>query len=253
MSTHLTAPRIAGALVVMLALTFSAAADDLKVTIAMESEGTAAIAGMEQPHEDYEATMWFGNERFRRDDQDQSIITLLGDEQRVYILNHAEESYIALDLPVDFMAVIPEEQRPMIEQMMEQMAPEVEVETTDEEDIIGEGEWNARKSLITVTAPMGITITHEVWLTDDIDVERRGYDEATRALSGMSPIGGDWVEKLSNLEGFPVLTETHTEVMGRETVSRERVVNVEETTAPEGTYELPEGYTEDAMDVFGAP
>ncbi len=250
MSIHHAAPRIAATLIVMAALAFSAAADDLKVTIQMESEGTASIVGLEQPGEDYEATMWFGNGRFRRDDQDQSIITLLGDEPKVYILNHAEESYVALDLPVDIMAIIPEEQRPMVEQMMEQMAPEVEVETTDEEDTIGE--WTARKSIITVTAPMGITITHEVWLTDEIDVERRGYDEATRALSGMSPIGGDWVEQLADLQGFPVLTETLTEVMGRETVSRERVVSVEETTAPEGTYELPEGYTEDAMDIFGS-
>ena len=251
MSIHHAAPRIAVTLVVMAALAFSAAADDLKVTIEMESEGTASIAGLDQPEGDYEATMWFGNGRFRRDDQDRSIITLLGDEQRVYILDHSEQSYVTLDLPVDFMAVIPKEQRPMIEQMMEQMAPEVEVETTDEEETVGE--WNARKSIITVTAPMGITITHEVWLTDEIDVERRGYDEATRALSGMSPIGGDWAEKLSELEGFPVLTETLTEVMGRETVSRERVISVEETTAPAGTYELPEGYTEDAMDIFGAP
>lgn len=251
MSMHHTAPRIAGALVVMLALTFSAAADDLKLTIEMESEGTATIAGLDQPEGDYEATMWFGNGRFRRDDQDRSIITLLGDEQKVYILDHSEQSYLALDLPIDFMAVIPEEQRPMIEQMMEQMAPQVAVETTDEEDTIGD--WEARKSIITVTAPMGITITHEVWLTNEIDVERRGYDEATRALSGMSPIGGDWVEELSDLEGFPVLTETLTEVMGRETVSRERVVSAEETTAPEGTYELPEGYTEAPMEIFGAP
>ncbi|MFO7775459.1 MAG: hypothetical protein R6W89_06635 [Candidatus Hydrogenedentota bacterium] len=252
MSMHHTAPRITGALVITLALAFSAAAeDDLKLTIEMESEGTASIAGLDQPEEDYEATMWFGDGQFRRDDQDRSVITLLGEEQTVYVIDHAEQSYVALDLPIDLMAVIPEEQRPMIEQMMEQMQPEVEVETTDEEDTIGE--WNARKSIITVTAPMGITITHEVWLTDELDVEQRGYEEATRALSEMSPIGGDWVEKLSELEGFPVLTETVTEVMGRQTTSRERVVSAEETTAPEGTYELPEGYTEDAMDIFGGP
>ncbi len=250
MNMHHTAPRMAGALIVMLALAFTAAAADLKLTIQTESEGTAAIAGLEQPTGDYEATMWFGDGRFRRDDEDRSIITLL-DEQKVYIIDHGDQSYIGLDLPVDFLAAVPEEQRQMIKQMLEQMEPEIEVETTDEEDTIGE--WNARKTIITVTAPMGITITHEIWLTDEIDVERRGYDEAARALSGMSPIGGDWVDKLAGLEGFPVLTETLTEVMGRETVSRERVVNVEETTAPDGTYEVPEGYTQQAMDLFGAP
>ncbi len=198
------------------------------------------MQGQTQPARDTQARIWVGDGVIVRDD-DQSRVILTAD--KLYLVNHEDKSYNVLDLPVNLAELLPEEMMGQYEQMKEMATMSAEVVPTDEtREVAG---WSAKRYDVTLTNKMGFTMEQVIWASSEVGMDASLYNDLTEALARLQPGGGEWVEKLNSIEGFPVLRET-TMNLGPETSvkTHERLLSVEEKDAPEGIFAPPADYEE---------
>jgi hypothetical protein len=233
-------------LTAVLAWAPAAAADTL---LKMKNHTDAfQVMGQSQPAQDQDVTVWVGDDRAVRSNGSTTLLLRL-DQQKLYVIDHEGKTYSALDLPVDFMAYMPEEAKAQMGQMFEAMEMTATVEPTEESQEING--WDTHLYKVHLANQMGMSIEAKVWVTDDVDVDMDSFKEMTRAMASLQPGAGSAAEELLKIDGLPVLMESQIQGMGGETASREELVSAETQDAPPGTYEVPEGYTEKPFNAMG--
>ncbi len=241
----LWATRVLAALI--LAISSAAVlAQDTRIVFQVEQDAFS-IGGQQQEAQDEELVIWLRDDAVRHNQGDSTFIGLF-DENKMYIVEHSTNSYIEVDLPIDILSMVPEEARPMMEQVLGQMDMETEITATDEEGTING--WEARKYIVHVSGFMGMEMEHTLWMSTDPGVDASRYNQMISEMAALQPGQGEWMAELQAIEGFPVLTETVTRVMGTEFASRQRLISVEEAEAPEGAFEPPQGYSRDDFDLM---
>lgn len=223
------------------------AAADTVLTMKSHTDAFQAM-GQSQPARDAEITYWLGDDRALRDDGATAAL-LRGDQDRLYIINHADETYSVLDLPVDLMSLLPEQSRQQMEQMLQAMEMTATVEPTDDEKEVNG--YSARRYEVVLENQMGMKIESTVWATEEIDVDLESFHRMSRAMASLQPGGAGVVEELMQVAGLPVLMESQIEGMGSSMTSREELVSAETKDAPPGTFEVPEGYEETTFNPMG--
>lgn len=242
--------RLALGLTLALAVTFAwvpaAAADTL---LKMKNHtGAFEMMGQSRPAQDLEITFWIGDGRAVRSEGKASAILRL-DQKKFYVVNHETKTFSVLDLPVDFASYLPPEMKAQMDQMMQAMQMTATVEPTDETKKIND--WDTRLYRLKMSNQMGMTIESQVWVTDDVEIDQASFKEMTRALASLQPGAAAAAEELLKINGVPVLAETEIKGMGGDTTQTEELVSAATQKAPAGTYEVPEGYTEQKFNPMG--
>lgn len=243
-SRRTPANRLALRLTLALAATLLAVpAAEADTRLEMKSHTDAfEVMGQSQPATDQDITLWIGEDRALRSSADQAVLLRL-DQKKLYMIDREARTYSALDLPVDFTAYIPPEMKQQMGQMLDAMAMSATVEPTEERKEING--WATRLYRVSLSNQMGMTVESEVWVTGDVEIDLSSFKEMTRAMASLQPGAGAAADELLKIEGVPVLMESKIEGMGGGTTSREELVSAETQEAPAGTYEIPEGYTEE--------
>lgn len=234
------------AAVVTLALTLALAAApavQADTVLKMTSHTDAAQAmGESQPAQDVDFTVWIGDDRAVRSSGDTSVLLRL-DQKKLYVIDHGAKQYSVLELPVDLAANLPPDMKQQMAPMLEAMSMTATVEPTEERKTING--WEARLYRVDLSNQLGITADSEVWVTHDVEVDLESLREITRATMALQPGFGSVADELVKIEGLPVLVETDLQGRGGGMTRREELVSAETQDAPAGTYEVPEGYTEE--------
>ena len=214
-------------------------------TVLVQKQHTDAMSfmGHEEPAKDEVIETWIAKDRVARKGSDVDTIVRF-DQKKLYVINNPEKTYSTIALPFDFKSLVPAEQQPMIEQMEKMMAMEVSVTPTDETKKIGA--WTAKKHLIAVTA-MGMKMDIVSWNSSEVSIDYPAYKEFVANASALQP-RSDWMKKLTEIEGFPVLQETTMTIMGKSFGNRTELQSVGDKPAPAGLYEPPAGYAEKKFD-----
>lgn len=225
-------------LTILLPLAAVTASADTHLTYKSQRDAIQMM-GQSQPAVDTEAHVWFNDEAISRNDGATGFVITPGGET-LLVINHDDKSYSELPLPIDFASLLPEEMKPMAEQMMSMMKMEVDVRKSEEtKEING---WSTQRYDITLSSAMGMNIKMTNWVTEDIKMDLNYYRDLARAMSSLQPGAQEWVEKLLEIEGVTVLQETDASMMGNSFGSREELIKVEEAEAPAGTYGVPSDY-----------
>ncbi|HSL83110.1 MAG TPA: DUF4412 domain-containing protein [Thermoanaerobaculia bacterium] len=227
------------ALTAALAFAGAAAAD---TKLEMKSHTDAfQMMGQNQPARDSDVTFWIAPDRVVRDDGTGAFI-YRGDQDKLYVVDHEQKSYSVLSLPVDFLALMPAEMRAQMEGFLQQMSLNATVTPTDEtQEING---WSARRYDVSMANGMGMKIDSTVWATTEIDADLDAFKGLYAAMGSLQPGGQDAVAEMMKIEGVPVLTETTVSGMGSSFSSKDELLSASQAEPPAGTYEVPEGYTE---------
>jgi len=203
------------------------------------------MPGMPGTAVDEASTLWLGENRFRRDAGDQSVIVDMT-AKKLFIIDHGQKNCQTVDLPLDLEKLMPAEMRKMMEGMAAQMAMQVEVTPTDQtREIAG---YPTKLYRVKASNKMGVESNMDLWMTDKVKFDVAGYKELTGAMFALQSIGAEWKKEILAIEGFPVLQETTVRMMGNEMKSREELVSVEEQDAPAGNYAPPAGYAMQPFD-----
>jgi hypothetical protein len=125
------------------------------------------------------------------------------------------------------------------------------VTETDETKTIGD--WDCRKYLVEIKSSMGMNGSEEVWATDDVDVDYMRFMTAMYGNMAAFPGYAEMMQEMSKIKGTPVYTTVNMSVMGSTMKSVTEVISLEKQTAPEGIFEIPEGYEKGDISQLGAP
>ena len=210
------------------------------------------VMGQTQPEKDEITVIWMSKDKGGIDmGEDKSMIIRL-DKNIMYFLDHPKMTYAEMpfgDLSEILSSAIQEselseEERKEAEKFMKgitstMMKAEAEVTDTGEEQKI-KG-WNCRKYIMKVKIMMA-TSTAEIWATEDIKINYELYRTLGSAVISKQPGFQEMLEEMKKIKGIAVLTTSTSSAMGAEVKSTEELIEVEEKSAPSGTYEIPSGY-----------
>lgn len=231
--------RLTLALALVLATAFvPAASADTKMVMKNQTDAYQMM-GQSVPAEETDVTFWVGDDRAARSDGDSTLI-IRSDEKKLYMVDHTNETYSVMDMPVDVMSLFPEETRQQMAPMMESMKMSATVEKSGEtREVNG---WAAERWDVTLSNAMGMKIVSQVWASTDVDVDLDSFRSLTKAMASLQPGFAAAAEELLKIEGVPVLMESDVQMMGNSFGSREELLSASTEDAPAGTYEVPEGY-----------
>ncbi|MFP4082167.1 MAG: DUF4412 domain-containing protein [Candidatus Aminicenantes bacterium] len=205
------------------------------------------IMGQTQPAKDEQGETWLSKDKMRQDEGQSRTTIVRLDQDKIYVVDHEKKSYSVMDLPIDFE----KELSPQAKQMMQMMQVTPKVTATEETQKIKD--WDCRKYIVEIDVSMmgmNMPMKMEMWLTKDIDIDMDMYKDLSTKILSINPMFKGFAQEFEKLDGYPVVTLFSMTMMGAETKYREEVLSVEEADAPEGTYELPEGYSETAFNPF---
>lgn len=194
------------------------------------------MMGQSQPAQDEVNHLWLGDNKMAMHSEKQSILINL-DAGKMMMIDHQDKTYVEMDLPLDMSKYFP----PQMEQMMGQM--KISVTPTDKTQTINGYDCKAYDVNMNF---MMMNMKQTVWASTDVPFDWKSYSEKMLPMmqQAMLRLGTETLEEFKKIEGFQIKTEMTMDMMGSEMNSYSEVVEIEKKDAPEGTYTLPEGYTQ---------
>jgi len=219
-----------------------AAADQVLTLLSHNDEMT--IMGQKTPAKDVTQEYWFGDDAIRFDDEETSVVMRL-DQKKLFLLDHGEKTFSAIDLPFDFKSLVGPEMAPMMEQMMKMMAPSITVTPTSETGKYGG--FACKVYDVAINISMMQMATRGCY-SEELPVDYSRYQSLAKAQAELVP-NASWMKELTEkIKGFPVRSETTTTMMGKSFKSWQELKSVEDRTPPAGFYAPPAGYSEVKFD-----
>lgn len=227
------------AVLFVVLLSAGIAVADLKIVKQTHQDGFT-IMGQTQPPEDREQTTWIGAEMMYMDQGDTATVVRV-DLMKLYVIDHTNQTYHVLDLPVDLSTLVPPEMQPMLAMMQFQ----VTVTPTDEHKQVGE--WNARRYDMAMTSQM-FSMNSTMWVTKVAGYDPETFNSMYVHLNSLQPGMADAVKEMSKIDGLVVEQQGVMTMMGNEVGTSETTISIDNMPAPAGTYEPPANYTEEPFD-----
>lgn len=240
-------PRFALPLALALAAIAAPAAADTVITLKNHAD-EMSFMGQKTPAQDDLHHYWFGDDATRYDMGDSSVLANLGRKQ-LYIVNHLDKTYSTIDLPFSFKSLVGEEMAPMMDQMMQMMAPKVTVTPSDRTGSFGG--YSCEYAQVTMSMAMMQT-QMDMCLSEGLPIDYQRYKELY-AMRGELGMNQSWMkEMVDKLRGFPVRSDSTMTMMGKTFKSWQELESVDQKSAPAGHYEPPSGYKEIKYDPMTA-
>lgn len=226
-------------LIVLLVLLLSAApafAADVYVKVKTHTDAMA-VMGQTQPAKDDVSEQWYSASKSAQNGKENGFIVDL-DKQLVWMINHADKSYVEVALPLDLAKILPPEAQAMAPMM--QMTATVAA-TSETKQI---GQWNCTAYDATLTV-MGMQMKMRMWASTAVPGDLTAFSakalpvfmQATMRLNQSS------IQEFAKITGFQIATEVTGDMMGAKIHTTTEVVEIAEKTAPAGTFAPPAGYT----------
>jgi hypothetical protein len=229
----------------LLAVAATSAAADTLLSIQGHTDGVR-IGNRAQEARDSKVAVWLGADRMRRDEGTLSVI-VRRDQKKIYIVNHSDRTYTMVDLPVDWMKLVPPRDQDSFKRFLADNAMQAAVTpSTESKKIRG---WDAHRVDLAVSNAHGLKIATQMWVTKAL-ASYDAYNQMSADVLSLQPNNVDWSKKLSQLGGFPVFQDTTVTVGGTSFKSREELLASETKDAPAGTYDVPAGFTSKPFDPY---
>ncbi len=116
-----------------------------------------------------------------------------------------------------------------------------EVTATDETRKIGD--YNCRKYLVEMKMIMGMNLKQEIWASEDTPVNYQSLMTAMSSMMASMTGFSETMQEMDKIKGLPILTNGTLTMMGSEMKMTGKVISVKEGPAPDGTYDIPAGFT----------
>jgi hypothetical protein len=117
----------------------------------------------------------------------------------------------------------------------------MKVTVTPTEETKKIGSWNTAKYVMDVSAPMGNTKI-EMWTTQDIEADYTAFMSVAAGARAMMPGYNEVLDEMKKVKGITVYSVTEMSMMGSTFRSTLELIEAVEKDAPEGTFDIPEGY-----------
>ena len=232
---------IAGVMLCLLALAVPVQAD----TFVKQVDNTDAVEmmGQKQPARSDTSTAWYTEDKACMISARGNAVVYRADKGVMYMIDHNKKTYAEVPLTWLSDAVEEAKEDPETSQGMGAMGGmmKFEVKVTPTEETKKVRDWEATKYIVEVDMGVG-KMTTNTWATSEVDIDGSAFTAMNSAQMAIFEDFGEGMEEMEKIEGVPVLSNTEMMMMGTSMTSNYEVIELEEKEAPEGIYEIPEGY-----------
>ncbi|MFC1572097.1 hypothetical protein ACFL6M_00715 [Candidatus Eisenbacteria bacterium] len=221
---------------------------DLLVRQMLTSKTLVVTPGQSVPDRADTVEIWLGESSARVIREDAEYIFRF-DEPNLYILDHDDQSYAVLFLPVDLPSYLspgdPTSLR--LSDMMKERRARAVVAKTEEQKRIGP--WNAQLYRYHIVSSL-ITIRSETWTTRDVGTEVQGFfPRIQRALLSLNPGMRHAAVELTKVKGIPIHEIQTITTRGVVTAIERKTLEIRNADPPNGFYTPPSDYEEKPFDL----
>jgi hypothetical protein len=178
--------------------------------------------------------IWIASDRVRRDDGRTALILRL-DEQKLYVIDHTDRAYTAIDLRQSAG-------RWTAKAKDNFFWLDGKVGPAGEKKKVGSWQAVPHEVVLSNEAGTGQRIRLQWWVAPDLKIEDGSLRALLRVLATFSPAGSDWMAAVLDLPGHPVLFERVEKQPDVDIKIREELISVKHGEAPKNAYEPPPGY-----------
>jgi hypothetical protein len=236
---------VTGVLICLLALALPGQAD----TFIKQVDNIDAIEmmGQKQPAKSDTSTAWYGSDKACMIAADGMVTIYRPDKGAMYMVDHNNKTFAEVPLTWLQDAKDKAEDAGVSEQMkMMSAMMKFKVTVTPTEETMKIKDWDASKYILDIDMGMG-KVKADLWAAPDLEIDYSAY--ATMGNAMMAQFDGfeESLEEMKKIEGMPVLTNTEVMMMGTAMKSSTELIEFSNKDAPDGIYEIPEGYEKTDM------
>ena len=212
--------------------------------------------GQKQPERFDTTSVWIGDGWARSDTGDTLSVLYNIEKGELYVLRHIDKQYAIVPLDMDAlmeeaMGEADAEEAAAAKEAMNAMMGSASCTVTPTDETKKFGDWEARKYNVK-TSIMMMNLDQEMWASEDIEIDADLFHALNSGLMTMMPGADAILKEMVKIEGVPVYSKTVVNIMGTAVNTSSELVEYEEKDAPEGAFEIPEGYTKvDASSMMG--
>ena len=194
-----------------------------------------SIMGQNTPAKDDVSEQWLSESALAHNDKNQGFIVDLK-KNMMYIINHANKSYVETTLPLDYAKLLPPEAAAMAGRMT------MTATVTPGNETKKIGNWNCSLYNMNMSI-MGIAMPMKIWASTDVPFDRAKYAELfANLLKGQMRLDDASVKEFQKIKGFQIATEMNAEIMGAKMHTSSEVLEIAVKNAPQGVYSAPKDY-----------
>ena len=219
---------------------------DTRVIVLNHIDGYS-IGEQEALPEDEEYVYWIGENQLQLDRADHSFI-VRRDIGVLLFVDHVDQSYVVLELPIVRDGLIPTE---FDGQILEMLTFDTTINPSDHSKGCGRcGERDARSYEVLMTS-QAITLKYTEWATKDVPFDYITMASMYENVVKLQFVAGNYIEESRKIDGFSLAGE------GEMSIPAANVAGVglswftkqiEELDPPPGTYVPPLGYVKKPFD-----
>lgn len=160
----------------------------------------------------------------------------------MYMVDHEKKQYSMI--PMDLFGTGSKEDAAKsgeMAKMMEAMGGSIEIKVTPTDETGKIGDWNTTKYNVDIKIAM-MPSKQEIWTTEDIKIDYTMFNVVSNGMMAQMPGFEKIVEEMKLVKGIAVKSVTRTSAMGGEIVTSTNLLEYAEKDAPDGVYDIPEGY-----------
>jgi hypothetical protein len=195
-----------------------------------------SMMGQNTPAKDDVTEQWMSESALAHNGKDQGFIVDLK-KNMMYIINHANKSYVETTLPLDYAKLLP----PQMAAMAGMMTMTATVTPGNEKKKIGN--WNCSLYNMNMSV-MGMAMPMKVWASTDVPFDTTRYAALfANLMKGQMRLDDASVKEFQKIKGFQIATEMNAEIMGTKMHTSSEVMEIAVKDAPMGVYSAPKDYT----------
>ena len=207
------------------------------------------MMGQTTPETNDTTTMWLTEGMAYSTMGDTASMIFYLERGEICFINHEEKQYSLM--PMDLGEIIDEvleeedeEARQMAEVvkgMASAIMGSVEISVTPTEETKKIGDWDCTKYNVDLSMAM-MKSKQELWATEDIEVDYTMFQAVSSGMMARMPGFDKILEEMKQIKGIPVKSVATASIMGSEAVTTTELIEYAEKDAPDGIFDVPEGY-----------
>lgn len=211
--------------------------------------GAFEMMGQTTPETNDTTTMWLTEGKAYSSMSDTAAVIFYLERGEICFINHEEKQYSLM--PMDLGEIIDEvleeedEEARQMAEVVKGMAGAImgsaRISVTPTEETRKIGEWDCTKYNVDLTMAM-MNSKQELWATEDIQVDYKMFQAVSGGMMARMPGYDKILEGMKQIKGVPVKTVATASIMGSEAVTTTELIEYAEKDAPDGIYDIPEGY-----------
>ncbi len=200
------------------------------------------MMGQKSPEKNDTSFVWLTEGKSCSQTGSESTVIFDSKKDLMYMVDHEKKEYSVISMDL-FGGGSKEDASKDDEaaKMMQAMGGSVEITVTPTDETSKIGDWNATKYNVDMKIMM-MASKQELWATEDIKIDYAMFNAVSNGMMAQLPGFEKIVEEMKQIKGMPVKTVTRTSAMGGEMVTTTELLEYTEKDAPDGVFDIPEGY-----------